>query len=354
MLAFQKPSGKEEAGLLSKDYGFYRVISPRKAIPQTAYRLDNAPEIKTPREVLIAVHTLNLDSTSMREIRGGVGKGIYGSIEERIREIVRERGKMHNPVTESGGVLVGSVRDMGEEAMRNFELKKGDAIIPVASLSTIPLHLRKIGKIQGDKVEVEAEAVLFPSLPYTGVPEDFDLDTALSAIDISSIVPQIRRTVQDRQTLLVIGAGKAGVAAMAAAREAAVDLAIIAMDYSGEKLRDAEKLGCADRLLEADATSPEEVLAAVEKATEGKLCDLVINCVNVPGTEASSILACKERGVVFFFSMATKFDKAALGTDATGKDVSMLIGNGVARNQAKLTFDLLRRHPELKAFFQNH
>ncbi len=33
-------------------------------------------------------------------------------------------------------------------------------------------------------------------------------------------------------------------------------------------------------------------------------------------------------GIVLFFSMATQFDKAALGTDAVAKEVDVIIGAG--------------------------
>ena len=61
--------------------------------------------------------------------------------------------------------------------------------------------------------------------------------------------------------------------------------------------------------------------------TNGELFDLVINCVNIENTEMASILACKDDGTVYFFSMATSFTKAALGAEGVCKDVNMIIGN---------------------------
>jgi L-erythro-3,5-diaminohexanoate dehydrogenase len=329
------------------EYGFHRVIEPKGVIPQAAYRLDNTPRLKTPYEILLRVNLLNLDSTSMRQIKEN-----YPSIEDRIFDIVNERGKMHNPETNSGGVLTGYVFEMGEGLMH--ELWTGDCIIPVVSLSTIPLNLTKIKKIQGNLVHVDGTAVLFQSLPYALMPEDFSLEAALEAIDISSIVPQVYRSIKDNQTMLVIGTGNAGITAMAAARKKAPHAYIIGMDLDENMLNTASNLGYANKLLKADATNPEYVLHAVEEATSGKLCDLVINCVNVPNTEASSILAAKQHGTVMFFSMATQFNKAALGTDATGKDVYLLIGNGVSECQDKAVFDLLRKEPKLRSYFERH
>jgi L-erythro-3,5-diaminohexanoate dehydrogenase len=162
------------------------------------------------------------------------------------------------------------------------------------------------------------------------------------------------RSIKEKDTLLVIGTGNAGVTAMAAARTKAPHAYIIGMDVNDHMLRVAYCMGYADKLIKADAAKPEYTLHAVEEATSGKLCDLVINCVNVPNTEASSILAAKYHGTVIFFSMATQFNKAALGTDATGKDVYLLIGNGVSENQDTAVFDLLRKEPKLRNYFERH
>ena len=66
----------------------------------------------------------------------------------------------------------------------------------------------------------------------------------------------------------------------------------------------------------------------IMELTDGELCDIVINNVNIENTEMASILACKDGGLVYFFSMATSFTKAALGAEGVGKDVDMIIGNG--------------------------
>jgi L-erythro-3,5-diaminohexanoate dehydrogenase len=81
------------------------------------------------------------------------------------------------------------------------------------------------------------------------------------------------------------------------------------------------------------------------------LADLTINCVSVSGTELASILITRDRGLVYFFSMATSFTTAALGAEGVGKDVDMMIGNGYARGHAQLALDLLRTEPPLRELF---
>ena len=329
------------------NYGFHRVIQPSGVIPQAALQIDNTPQILHPAEILLRVNLINLDSSGMTQLRSR-----NMDIGEQVMNIVSQRGKLHNPVTNSGGVLVGEIEEIGEGVDPGFELKQGDTIIPVVSTSTLPLSLDKVLEIKGDQLVVEGCAILFDGMAYSGLPEDFDIKLALSAIDISSIVPQVYRSTQDVDTILVIGAGKSGLTALTAARESNPHCELVVLDANDEQLAEAENLAVADRLIRANAQLPEQVLREVDKISKGSGFDLVLNCVNVADTEAASILSARHGGTVFFYSMATRFDKAALGTDATDNDVRILIGNGVAKDQASLVFDLLRKRPELKAYFE--
>ena len=172
-------------------------------------------------------------------------------------------------------------------------------------------------------------------------------ELALAALDISSLVPQIYRNVKDHSTVLIMGCGKAGLTAMSAINKIAPNCCIIGIDYSDAQLKIADGLGYAHHLMKIDATQQEKVYHEIERVTQGKFCDLAINLVTIENTEASTILSTKPHGKILFFGMRTCFDKAALGTDATGKDVEMIIGNGIAQNQAEETFNLLREDKKL-------
>jgi L-erythro-3,5-diaminohexanoate dehydrogenase len=102
---------------------------------------------------------------------------------------------------------------------------------------------------------------------------------------------------------------------------------------------------------QAEATKPADVLKLVEEATDGQLADVVINNVNVEDTEMATILAAKDDGIIYFFSMATSFTKAALGAEGIGKDATMLIGNGYARDHAAISLQVIRDNPKLRELF---
>ena len=102
----------------------------------------------------------------------------------------------------------------------------------------------------------------------------------------------------------------------------------------------------------ASVLNPLDVLNQTLKANSGAEVDISINCLSIPNTEMSSILPVKDGGIVYFFSMATSFTKAALGAEGVGKDVTMIIGNGYSSGHASLALNLLRESEILRKIFE--
>jgi len=88
------------------------------------------------------------------------------------------------------------------------------------------------------------------------------------------------------------------------------------------------------------------------KYTDGEMSDLTINCVDIPNTEMSSVLATKDDGMVYFFSMATSFTSAALGAEGIGADTTMIIGNGYTKHHAAISLNCVRESPILMEIFK--
>jgi L-erythro-3,5-diaminohexanoate dehydrogenase len=89
-------------------FGTHRVLEPVGTLPQPALRIDNTMEIYD-NEILIDVQTLNVDSASFTQIKTQANGDVEG-IKAIIMETVNTRGKQHNPVTGSGGMLIGTCR----------------------------------------------------------------------------------------------------------------------------------------------------------------------------------------------------------------------------------------------------
>jgi len=333
-------------------YGLHRVISPEGVLPQTADKINNDMEIYD-NEILIDVQTLNIDSASFTQIKNEAD-GDEEKIKEKMMAIVAEKGKHQNPVTGSGGMLIGIVRKIGD-ALTDSDLKVGDRIASLVSLSLTPLQIKQIKEVRKeiDQVDIEGQAILFESGIYAKLPEDMEDTLALAVLDVAGAAAQTARLVNPGDTVLVIGAaGKSGMLCLHEARKrAGISGKVIALCHSEKSCRNIEPLDLADFVIQGDATRPVEILEKVESITDGELCDIVINNVNVPNTEMGSILATKNRGKIYFFSMATSFTKAALGAEGIGKDVEMIIGNGYCQDHADISLEILRENNKLREIY---
>ncbi len=345
-------------------YGTHRVISPKGVLPQPADIIDNTMEIYD-NEVLIDVKTLNIDSASFTEIvrRACDGKkpaDIEGSPEDQEKvkqmmlDIVAKAGKHKNPWTGSGGMLIGTVKEIGEAYVG--DLKVGDKIATLVSLSLTPLKIDEILAMRPaiDQVDIKGQAILFQSGIYAVLPEDMEEGLALSALDVAGAPAQAAKLVKPGQKVLVIGGGgKSGLLCLYEAKKRAgvTGLVVCAAGYHKSEDR-ARALDLADEYFHLEATDAVGMYNKAMELTNGELFDIVINCVNIENTEMASILACKDDGIVYFFSMATSFTKAALGAEGVGKDVNMIIGNGYTKGHAAITLQVLREHEGLRKLFK--
>ena len=334
-------------------YGIHRVLGPAGTLPQAAWKISNDMEI-CDNEILIDVDILNIDAASFTQIKKAAALDVE-KIKQTMLDIVAKRGKHHNPVTGSGGMLVGRVSAIGA-SLQERDLKVGDRIATLVSLSLTPLVIDKIKAvhIDRDQVEIEGRAVLFESGIYAKLPADMPDALALAVLDVAGAPAQTARLVKPGDTVLIIGGGgKSGTLCMYEARKrAGVTGTIIGIGSSAKSCQRIRDLGWADHVLEVDATNAVAVMDAVAAVTGGKLADVTINCVNIPGTEMASVLATRDYGTVYFFSMATSFTAAALGAEGVGKDVNMIIGNGYTHRHAEISLHLLRESPQLRQLFE--
>jgi L-erythro-3,5-diaminohexanoate dehydrogenase len=295
-------------------------------------------------ELLIDVETLNIDAASFRQISDEAG-GDEDAIAGIILRTVSDRGKQHNPVTGSGGMLIGSVARVGEKFPGR--VAPGEKIATLVSLSLTPLRIDKILKVdkKTDQVRIKGRAILFASGIYAKLPPDLPEDFALAMLDVAGAPAQTAKLVRPGDTVLVIGGGgKSGLLCLfEAKRRAGVTGRVVGASSSEKGCNRIRESGFADVVVQADATRPLDFYQAVSGALEGDLAETTINCVDVPGTEMASILSTKDGGTVYFFSMATSFTAAALGAEGVGKDVTMIIGNGYTRGHAEVVLDIARQ-----------
>src|SRR3954471_17552416 len=140
--------------------GLHRVLEPAGVLPQAAWRLDADPALALD-EVRVRVERLNLDAASFRQLfdkHGGDGDAVRAE----VLDIVRTRGKMHNPVTGSGGMLVGTVEEVGPASP--LGLAAGERVATLVSLTLTPLALTDgLARWDGrsEQIPCDGHAILF-------------------------------------------------------------------------------------------------------------------------------------------------------------------------------------------------
>jgi len=338
----------------------HRVLEPLGVLPQAAHRLDTDPVLRDD-EVRVRVERLNLDAASFRQLEGkhgsdGDADGADG-VRREVLEIIANRGKMHNPVTGSGGMLVGTVEEVGESSPLGFAV--GDRIATLVSLTLTPLVIEDgLADWDGhsEQVPTDGYAILFGRSMAAKLPEDLPTPLALAVMDVCGAPALTERHVRrytDPVVVVVGGAGKSGSLCLAAARSAGArrTIAVVPHQAEADLLAPTDPAhGLADHVLVCDARDPAALRDVV--AAAGGPADLTIVCVDVPGCEGGAILATAEGGTVIFFSMATSFSAAALGAEGLAADVTMIVGNGYVPGHAELALEIVRREPVVRRLFE--
>jgi L-erythro-3,5-diaminohexanoate dehydrogenase len=331
--------------------GLHRVLAPAGVLPQQAERLDADPR-PWPDEVVLDVRLLNLDAASYRQLRETHGVG--APLRAAVCEIVGRRGKMQNPVTGSGGMLLGTVREVGPASP--LGLSVGQHVATLVSLTLTPLRITD-GLAGwdglGEQVPARGTAVLFGRSIAAVLPADLPEPLALSVLDVCGAPALTDRVVRRKavergaapSVCVLGGGGKSGSLSLAAARRAGAARLVALVPTDGEAAA-VRAAGLADDVVVADARDPVAVADAV-----GTPVDVTVVCVDVPGCEHGAVLATAAGGTVVFFSMATSFPAAALGAEGLAADVEMIIGNGYVPGHAEFALELVRTNGGVRALF---
>ena len=330
--------------------GVHRVLEPPGALPYAAARLDTSPGLHA-GEVRVDVECLNVDSASWTQLRHECGDS-RDRLTDRVLEIVRATGKLHNPVTGSGGMLLGRVSGVGEGRTTP---RVGTRVCSLVSLTCTPLTLAEIVSLSpaSPQVAVRGSAILAPAAGWVEVPDEIPDDAFLTAMDVVGAPAWAARLVAPGMHVAVVGAGgHAGVLTTAeASRRVGPDGAVLGLCGPPESLGHARAAG-AHRTAAVDCTDPLEVERAVRDQFDGRLADLVFVCANVSGCEGGAILATHDAGRVVFFSMATSFTAAALIAESMSRSCELTIGTGYVPGGAEDVTETLLANPGLVELLQ--
>ena len=297
-----------------------------------------------PDEVRMRVERLNLDAASFRQLPRAARRRRRGACAPRCSRSSPPAGKMQNPVTGSGGMLVGT-RGGGRAASPRSGCGRrpgGDAGLAHADAAGDRGRARAAGTGLASRCRPTATRSCSAAASPRVLPDDLPAATRPGGAG------RLRRPGADRPrggavrrrgtapVVAVIGGGREVGLAESRRCPARRRRADDRRRARATPRRDAaRRAGLADEVVLADARDPVALRDAVA-ARRG------------PGrrhrglrrrpraARAGAILATADGGTVIFFSMATSFTAAALGAEGLAADVTMLVGNGYVPGHAEL------------------
>ena len=340
---------------MKASYGIERVLEPKHVLPTSAWKLDNSRYLLE-GEMRIDVKRIHIEGTSFKEIclEGGDNEQ---KIKQKIMDIVIRRGKLHNPVTDTGGLLYGVISEIDDEYPNPKKLKVGDEVICNASLASVPLSIEEIISIDRayGQIEVEGYAIITEVMPVLKKPEDLPLKLLMYTLDESGTIYRISSTAVGKRRVLVVGNNLLsnllfGVAIRKVARDNAEVVCLL--DRNTDAVLKGESI---DKLTEevfsevhyGDILRPLECLDMIKG---GGLFDLSVNCVDITGAETINILATKSGGTVVFTNLINNYNIALYITEAISRQLDIRCADGYLEAYDAFDFEIVR---EMTPYIEN-
>lgn len=330
-----------------KEYGQDRVLEPKHVLPTSAWKLDNSREIRS-TEMRIAVKKIHIESTSFKQICM-MSAMQEGRIKKNIMDIVEKRGKLHNPVTDTGGLLYGVVEEIGSDYPNEKNLKVGEEILCNTSLASVPLHLENILSIDNayTQADVCGYAVVFGDMPVVRKPEGLPLNLLLFVLDESGTIYTVSKTVKDNKKFLVVGNNVLTnlIFGYAIRKTAGKDVEILCLfDKKTELIMVGKSI---DKLLSEVFTRVEYVnilrpMECVERLELDSRFDIAVNCADIPGAETINILATRQGGTVIFANLINNYNIALYLTESLARDLHIESADGYLEKYDEFDIEITR------------
>ena len=332
------------------NYGTNRVLEPKFVIPTSAWRLDNSRNIR-PDELRMSADLIHLEGTSFKQI-GTEASNDPNEIRREIIDTVIRRGKLHNPVTDTGGVLYGTVEAIGDEYENKAGLSIGDKIIVNASLTSFPMHLESIGEIDRvfNQVEAKGYAIIHSDIPVIKVADDVPVKQMLFALDESGTLLKLSTLLEGKSRFLIVGNNLLSniLYGYVIRRELGENCEIICVldkrtgiDVRGNGI---ERLmpRVFDQIQILDILRPVECIRQLGESS----FDLSVNCAEIPGAETINILATREKGTVLFANLINNLNIALYITESISKELNVLGAEGYTEDYAGFDLEVIREISE--------
>ena len=334
-----------------------RVLEPQQVLPTSAWRLDNNRNIY-PNEIRLSIKRIHLEGTSFKQIRTEANEN-EEQIKQKIIDIVIRRGKLHNPVTDTGGLAFGIIEQIGADFDNPQGFKVGDEILCNASLASVPMHIERIHSIDPVFHQIEADGYMIINNKISlvrmedGVPENL----LMFAFDESGTLFRLHQMVRQpgRDKFLIVGNSLITniLYGYVIRRAAGPNAEIVCIFDRKTDLRITG--GRVDQLMNTifseihymDILKPLECMKRLDRDS---YFDSTINCAEIPGAETINILAAKWGGTVLFTNLINNLNIALYITESLTKPLKIRGAEGYLDGYDAYDVEIVR---ELAPYFEN-
>ena len=336
-------------------YGLKRVAEPQYVLPTSAWKLDNSRNIY-PNELRISVRRIHLEGTSFKQI---CTESNYNEekIKQKIIDIIIRRGKLHNPVTDTGGLAFGTVEEIGEEFYNPQNLKVGDTIICNASLASVPIQIENILAIDHvfNQIDASGYAILHDHVPIIKIEEDMPVNLLLYTLDESGTLYRLSQLAEGQSKFLIVGNNMITnlIFGYVIRRQVGAKGEIVCLL---DKKTGMQVMGDGiDQLIahvfnEVHFLNILKPIHAVERLKLNQQFDLSVNCAEIPGAETINILATKAGGTVLFANLINNLKISLYITESISKPLNVENAEGYLEDEETFDIALVR---ELADYFEN-
>ncbi|MGN0710335.1 MAG: sigma-54 interaction domain-containing protein [Anaerovoracaceae bacterium] len=328
-------------------YGINRVLEPKYVLPTCAWKLDNSREIG-PREMRISVRRIHMENTSFKQICLEANNQ-ESLIKEKIMDIVMKRGKMHNPVTDTGGLLYGVIDEIGEEYVNDKNLKVGEEILCNTSLAGVPLYINRVVSIDKAymQIEVEGYAIVFDKIAVVRKTEGLPLNLLLFTFNESGTLYRVSKNAEKNKTFLIVGNNILTnlLFGYVIRKKAGMNAEIVCLL---DKKTDMTITGKSiDKLLsevfnELHYVNILRPVECVEKLKLEDKFDMTVNCADIQGAETINILATKKDGDVIFANLINNYNIALYITESISKHLNLMCADGYMEEYDEFDLEVIR------------
>lgn len=340
---------------MSIKYGIKRVLEPQHVLPTSAWKLDNSRNIY-PDELKVSIKRIHLEGTGFKQICTESNND-EKKIKQTIIDMVIRRGKLHNPVTDTGGLVMGTVEEIGPEYDNKLDLKIGDLVICNASAASIPMYIEDITSINRvyNQVDATGYVVLHNSIPVVKTQGDVPKEMLMFAFDQSGTLYRLKTLIGNKRKFLIVGNSMLTnlLYGHVIRRELGDDCEISCILDKKSNIRivgkgiDSLIEKVFDEVFYLDILRPVE---CVEKIGAESLYDLTVNCAEIPGAETINILATKPSGTVLFANLINNLNIALYITESVSKSLEVRGAEGYLEGYDDFGVELVK---ELSEYFND-